>query len=368
MRISLALLIVAALCAPAKALFVADEEYATVGLWHIGHDSALGKGGGCYAAAQFRDKTWLWIGATLNENNERDWFIAASNPDWSWIEPGRKYELPVQAPDGTRGKLLFFGIHDSNDNTDLIIADGLAVQTVNLLAVDSGRRVLPLRILGPNGRILFSLDMSDSAAGIRQVVYCLRTHPFHRVEQTRALPGTKQDSSSTGSSGTGFFVAPRFVLTNHHVIKDCGNNPIQVSYPSGHPQSATIFGQDETNDLALLQTELTDNGIASLRFAPRLGEPVATYGFPLAGLLSSTGNFTLGNVTSLAGLNDDTRVLQTSTPVQPGNSGGPLLDMSGSVIGVLEFQLNALLMIKAISDVPQNVNFAIAKRRLLRIS
>lgn len=61
----------------------------------------------------------------------------------------------------------------------------------------------------------------------------------------------------------------------------------------------------------------------------------------------------------MTGLNDDTRVLQTSTPVQPGNSGGPLLDMYGSVVGVLEFQLNALTMLKATNDVPQNVNFAI---------
>jgi serine protease Do len=58
-------------------------------------------------------------------------------------------------------------------------------------------------------------------------------------------------------------------------------------------------------------------------------------------------------------MRDDTRVLQTSTPVQPGNSGGPLLDMSGSVVGVVEAQLNVLAMIQATSDVPQNVNFAI---------
>lgn len=64
-------------------------------------------------------------------------------------------------------------------------------------------------------------------------------------------------------------------------------------------------------------------------------------------------------MTSLAGPNDDSRVLQISAPVQPRNSGGPLLDMSGSVIGVVEYQLNALLMIKVTGNIPQNVNFAI---------
>ena len=98
---------------------------------------------------------------------------------------------------------------------------------------------------------------------------------------------------------------------------------------------AFVSGQDATNDLVLLKTELPNLGVASFRFGPRVGEQVATYGFPLSGLLSSSGNFTLGSVTSLAGLSDDTRVLQTSTPIQPGNSGGPLLDMSGNVIGVI---------------------------------
>ena len=181
--------------------------------------------------------------------------------------------------------------------------------------------------------------------------------PQQEARPAEAAPN--QQASSSKSSGTGFFVAATYVLTNNHVIKDCGRNPIQVSYPDRRPVQAFVSGQDATNDLVLLKTELPNLGVASFRFGPRVGEQVATYGFPLSGLLSSSGNFTLGSVTSLAGLSDDTRVLQTSTPIQPGNSGGPLLDMSGNVIGVIESELNALLMIKATSSVPQNVNFAI---------
>ena len=80
---------------------------------------------------------------------------------------------------------------------------------------------------------------------------------------------------------------------------------------------------------------------------------------PCSGYLSSTGNFTLGNVTSLTGMNDDTRYLQISTPVQPGNSGGPLLDASGNFVGVVTEKLNALVMMVVTKNVPQNVNFAI---------
>jgi serine protease Do len=83
---------------------------------------------------------------------------------------------------------------------------------------------------------------------------------------------------------------------------------------------------------------------------PRVGDQVATYGFPYSGVLSSSGNCALGHVTSLTGMKDDTRFLQMSTPVQPGNSGGALLDMSGGVVGVVAAQF-------AIPN--QNVNFAI---------
>jgi S1-C subfamily serine protease len=201
--------------------------------------------------------------------------------------------------------------------------------------------------------LLTFLQREPSDSDARQALARLgnRTTPEQRSQE--------QHPSAQSSSGTGFFVTAKEILTNNHVIKDCGSNPIMVSYPERRPERAYISGQDDTNDLVILHTELANASVASFRLALRLGEPVATYGFPLAGLLSSSGNFTLGNITSLTGLGDDTRVLQTSAPIQPGNSGGPLLDMTGSVVGVTEFQLDAIKMIQIASNVPQNVYFAI---------
>jgi len=91
----------------------------------------------------------------------------------------------------------------------------------------------------------------------------------------------------------------------------------------------------------------------------RQGDGVVVYGFPLGSALAAEGNLTTGNISALAGIANDSRQLQISAPVQPGNSGGPLVDMSGNVIGVVVSKLNALTMMKATGDVPQNVNFAI---------
>ena len=99
--------------------------------------------------------------------------------------------------------------------------------------------------------------------------------------------------------------------------------------------------------------------MAAPRAGSRLGEYVVAFGYPHADILASSGNFTQGNVTALAGMGDDSRYLQISTPVQAGNSGGPLLDQSGNLVGIVTSKLNALKMAQASGDLPQNVNFAL---------
>ena len=128
----------------------------------------------------------------------------------------------------------------------------------------------------------------------------------------------------------------------------------------GATADAKIVARDVRNDLALLGTALTVKKVAAFRASIRLGEPVEAFGYPLADVLARSGNFTLGNVSALVGIGEDSRYLQISAPVQPGNSGGPLLDQSGNLVGVVSAKLNALKMMLATNgDIPQNVNFAI---------
>lgn len=188
-----------------------------------------------------------------------------------------------------------------------------------------------------------------------------RSDPFARSPQVARTspPPAAPPQERRSSTGTGFFVSSQgHVLTNHHVVRNC--SAITVALEGTPSLSARVIGRDSKNDLALLATTgLKPTTVPNLRMGVRLGESVFVYGFPLAGLLASTGNFTIGNVTAVAGLGDDTTMIQMSAPVQPGNSGGPVFDQHGNVVAVVVSKLNALRIAKVTSDIPQNVNFAI---------
>jgi hypothetical protein len=163
----------------------------------------------------------------------------------------------------------------------------------------------------------------------------------------------------TLATGTGFVVAPGRALTNHHVIEDC--RAVRVRTAGGAELNARILASDRQRDLALL--EVPNEAGPPLAFRRnatlRRGENVVTYGFPLAGLLSSGPTLTTGEISALAGLRDNQQQFQISAPVQPGNSGGPLLDMGGNVVGVIVSKLNAQRIAQQTGDIPQNVNFAV---------
>jgi TPR repeat protein len=181
-------------------------------------------------------------------------------------------------------------------------------------------------------------------------------------EADAAADGAK---SSTGgaprlvATGSGFYVSDEGMLvTNHHVIAGC--TKLGAGTQSNGMTDARVVADDVGNDLAVLKAGGRPPAVAILRSGPvRQSESVVAYGFPLTGALSSGGNATVGTITALTGLRDDSRFYQTSAPVQPGNSGGPLVDMSAKVVGVVDAKLDALAVAEAIHDIPQNVNFAI---------
>lgn len=157
------------------------------------------------------------------------------------------------------------------------------------------------------------------------------------------------------SSGTGFFVNKEgWAVTNAHVIEGCEYLRIKGYGPAIYVKS------DATNDVAAIRVRVNRaiSPVSISSSSPRLGEEVLALGFPLSGLLSDSVKITTGNVNSLAGLANDSRFLQVSVPIQPGNSGGPLAGLNGQLLGVMTSSLG-----KDVSDAigynTQNVNFAI---------
>jgi len=321
--------------------------YAEIGWWQI---STYPDADGCQAVAAFKGETILSMGL-IHVDEGKFWIITVGNLAWkSWTKKKKQHTLRLVTGKTVTGKTWQGPFFVLSGQEGVLYSADLSVEFMNSIA-----DAKTLEIFDEKNRLLASLDMKDSTNAIKAVVNCARK----TVREAKEAPATSEamPQNETTISGTGFFVAPNLFMTNKHVVAGC--KTIDVRYPDQTPHAATIAGQDSTNDVALLRTDMSAQSVASFRHGPRLGEAVAAYGFPYYGILSSSGNFTLGNVTSTTGMGDDTRFLQMSTPIQPGNSGGPLLDMSGAVVGVVVAQLSAINMMLAGSSVPQNVNFAI---------
>ena len=167
------------------------------------------------------------------------------------------------------------------------------------------------------------------------------------------------DREAASRSGTGFVVADGKVMTNNHVVDQCRRMVIRNA--SGTRLPARVDATDRRRDLALMTVSATAGPPLTFRDNPPVqrGENVVTYGFPLSGLVSSGPTLTTGDVSALTGLRDNPLHIQISAPVQQGNSGGPLLDAQGNVIGVVVSKLSAVRVAAVTGDIPQNVNFAI---------
>jgi S1-C subfamily serine protease len=159
------------------------------------------------------------------------------------------------------------------------------------------------------------------------------------------------------ASGSGVWIAPSIVLTSNHVVLDC--KTITVGEQG---LVASVKARDNKSDLALLvvsRSTPTAEVVKIRSDEPRLGESVAAVGYPLRGLLTSDMGISFGSVSAVKGLKDASNLFQFSAPVQPGNSGGPILDSRGQLLGVVKGGLNVGKMQSAVGITPQNVNFGV---------
>jgi len=183
------------------------------------------------------------------------------------------------------------------------------------------------------------------------------TAPRRRKAKGGSGRDSEPDRGLVGT-GTGFFVSTAgHLITNHHVAAECR----EVHVTEGDKSTPLkLIASDPARDLALLQVaHSSPTAIFRGNDPVHPGESVVVVGFPLAGLLTSDPIVSTGIVSALAGPRDDRSRMQMSAPIQPGNSGSPLFDASGRVIGVAVGTLNTVKLAQATGTIPENINFAI---------
>jgi hypothetical protein len=171
--------------------------------------------------------------------------------------------------------------------------------------------------------------------------------------------------SNPASTGTGFFISEDgFLVTNEHVVKEAA----QVRVVTGTGVfKASVLKVEPANDLALIHVygQFASLPVATTRLV-RLGSSVATIGFPNIRLQGLAPKLAKGEISALSGAQDDPRYFQVSVPIQPGNSGGALVDQRGNVVGVLAAKLSARAALATSGAIPENVNYAVKSSCLLR--
>jgi S1-C subfamily serine protease len=180
------------------------------------------------------------------------------------------------------------------------------------------------------------------------------------LREPMQIPGTTTTGRSVKGFGTGFFVTPDGrVLTAYHVVK--GASHIAIKLPDGTEHDAEVDKVDLQNDLAVLRTKQPTTEFLELESAKVLsiGQTVYTLGFPAPEILGEQVKFTGGQVSSLSGIQGSESLLQVTVPVQPGNSGGPLLTEDGKVVGIITSTAAFQSFVQYTGSLPQNVNWAV---------
>ena len=168
----------------------------------------------------------------------------------------------------------------------------------------------------------------------------------------------QEDQVLEASSGSGFAVSSDgYVITNNHVIEGCQEVAV---YEGGRAVPATVVTYDLQNDLALLKGDFTPKTVFALSGEqPELLQDVYVAGYPFGNEISSSIKVTKGIISSLTGIGNNFSNIQIDAALQVGNSGGPILDEWGNVVGVAVSKLDAKYMYDNFGTIPENTNFGI---------
>ena len=185
--------------------------------------------------------------------------------------------------------------------------------------------------------------------------------PDHKF--AKANPRTPKKMPAFISSGTGFIIGKSgHILTNYHVVKK--SKDITIKIINGERVKAEAVAWDAHNDIAILKVNSLPGDIQGDMYLGdsskvKEGDKVSTIGYPFSNILGHQARYSEGIVNSLYGIQDDPRLFQISVPIQRGNSGAPLFNERGEVIGIVVASLDAKNVFEITGSFPQNINFAI---------
>jgi len=332
-----------------------------VGNWIGGafSDDNTGAFSHCAATSSYASGVSLVVG----QNASNAWLLSFASPAFR-LTKGET--LPIDVTFDGQSQARLFATANSNIMVTAILPPKVArtFQKSSLMVAVMGGTPLQFNLTstGPLLSVLANCVSKVKAEGLNSAGdFAAPKAVAAKSDAPNGAPAGPKSGRTGSQAGTGFVIsASGHVVTNHHVIDGCTGD-IHGNL-SGEPATTLrVVSSDASNDLALLQGPAASfKSFAKIRDRSiRSGDSVVAIGYPYHGLLTSDFTVTTGIASSLSGIMNDARYLQISAAVQPGNSGGPLLDTSGLIVGMVAMKLDALKMVRATGNIPENINFAI---------